>query len=431
MKIAVHGDGIAAHLAALMLAGAGQTVVRVPVGNADHGLGPIGAAVVGLPDWHATEIAAAIGWVPGGAFTLGIAFAGWGPDNWFWPFGDAGAPLSDIPFAQVAARARTDGQRLALADFALAAVAAREERFAPASPDPRSPLSTLGPGITYPADALATRLATMAHAAGVQTGDAADADLHVEASGNAAEWESWHHWLPCNRVAARRVVSDRPPPPYPLHTATADGWRAHVALDGSLCETIHSVDGPGSPYTNGIRREPWRGTFVAIGAAAAVVEPVLGTALLQAHDDVARLIDLLPHDPANAKVEAAEYNRLTRARAEAIRDAAVALWATNARTGEPLWDAARDHAPPALAHRLALYRSRGHLSPAEHDPLSRAEWSYLLDGQGLRPRRLDPRAAAIPLAEATAHCARIRDRLTAAARTMPPHHHALARLRTS
>ena len=124
MRIAVHGDGIVAHLAALMLVRAGQSVTRVPSGTGNHGLGPIGGAVLGLPEWEASEIAGAIGWVPGSAFTLGIGFGGWGADNWFWPFGDTGAVLDGVPFAQVAARVRAGGRRVALGDFALSAIAA-------------------------------------------------------------------------------------------------------------------------------------------------------------------------------------------------------------------------------------------------------------------------------------------------------------------
>ena len=199
-----------------------------------------------------------------------------------------------------------------------------------------------------------------------------------------------------------------------------------LAADGV---TVYTASGAGTPYVNGMRRAAWSGNRVAVGGAAAIVDPVLGTALLLAHDDIARLIALLPHDPADTRVEAAEFNRRTRTRAEAARDAAVALWATNARTGQPLWDRAREHAPPALAHRIALYRSHGHVPVVEHDPLSRADWATLFDGQGLRQRRLDPQAAAIPQAEAEAHLARIHARLTAAARTMPPHAHALAQLR--
>ena len=433
MRIAVRGDGIAAHLAALMLARAGQTVIRIPAGTGDHGLGPIGAAVVGLPDWQATEVAGAIGWVPGSAFALGIGLAGWGTDRWFWPFGDTGVPLDGVPFVQVAACVRAAGHPLALADFSLAALAARGDRFATPSADPRSPLATLGLGVAYPADALADRLAALAAAAGVQVATTAQAELHVDASGGDpdAGWESWRAWLPCNRIAWRRTASDRPPPPYPLHIATPDGWLAHVALDGSLCEAACSVDGPGTAYANGIASAPWQGDRVAIGAAAALVEPVLGTALLLAHDAIVRLIALLPHDPADTRVEAAEYNRLTRIRAEAARDAAVALWATNARVGEPLWDGARDAAPPALADMLALYRSRGRVVAREDDPLSPADWALLLDGQGVRQRRLDPLAAAIPADAALAHLARIHDRFAAEVQRMPRHADVLARLRNA
>ena len=347
MRIAVAGDGIAAHLAALMLARV-ASVTRVPIGAGGQGLGPIGAAVVGAPDWCDADVAAAIGDVPGAVPALGLAFAGWSATPWFLPYGAVGAPLQDVPFAQIVARLRAEGRPVRTGDVSLATMAAQAGRYASRSADPRSPLSTLRPGTIYPAEALAARLAAAADRAGVVTsarlaapmgaaerlalvdGATIDADLFVDASGGAAgvaagAWESWRDWLPCTRVASRIVADAGPARAYPLHTATPHGWQATVALDGARVETRYTAAGDGEPYENGRRAATWAGRRVAIGAAAGVIEPLFADALQLAHDAVARLIALLPAAGTDGRVEAREYHRLTAPHYDRARDAAIAL----------------------------------------------------------------------------------------------------------
>lgn len=434
MRIAVAGDGIAAHLAALMLARVAD-VVRVPVGAGGHGLGPIGETVLGSPAWMESDAAGAIGAVAGMAPALGIAFAGWSAEPWFLPFGDVGASLEDVPFMQMAARLRAEGTPVRAGDFSLAAMAAQAGRFAPRADDPRSPLSTLRPGAIYPAAALAERIAALAAAAGVEQaaalavamnaddclmlvdGTRLTADLFVDASGGAAgiatgEWESWRDWLPCCRMVSRRVADAGGPAPYPLHTATAFGWQAVIALPGARVETRYAAAGAGEAYENGRRTRTWLGRRVAIGAAAGVIEPNLGQALQLAHDAIARLIELLPAAGSEGRAEAAEYHRLTAQQYDRARDAAVALWLTAGRPTAP--------PGPELARKLALFRRRGYLPLEDGECLSRDDWAVLLDGQGVRQQRLDPLAAALPAPAIAAHMARLRERLIQAVAAMPP-----------
>jgi tryptophan 7-halogenase len=455
LKIAVVGDGVAGALTAAVLARGGASVTRVPTGDGGSGLGPFGPALLALPDWQASDIAAALGPVSGASFALGVAFGGWAPggQGWFLPFGDIGAPLGTVPFSQVIARLRAQGQPLRLADFALATQAAQAGRFAPPAPDPRSPLSTLAMGLHYPADALATALERVTPVPSTPplidvevqngritaltvAGGQLEADLYVDATGEAARlsdhfapgWESWADWLPCNRARVSAAPEPIAPPPYGFHTASGDGWSATIPLDGVRADTRFTVNGDGAAYQNGRRIHAWRGNVVAVGAAAGVVEPVLGAPLLLALRQAERLVGLLPHAPDHS-VEAAEYNRIIATELDRARDAAVALWATNGRVGESLWDAARDRAPDQLRHALDLYRSRGRVPIYDEELLSRADWTAILDGQGLRQRRIDPLASAVSDEAVMAHATRLRDRLLATVRQMPVHADQLARYR--
>lgn len=457
MRVAVVGDGVAGALAAAVLARAGAAVTRVPTSDRGTGLGPFGPALLAMPDWQASDIAGALDHVPGASFALGVAFGGWAGEGqgWFLPFGDTGAPLGTLAFSQVVARLRAQGHPLRLADFALATQAAQAGRFAPPSPDPRSPLSSLAMGAHYPAEALAAALERLApvpttaplaelvvHDGRIDALTLAEgslaADLYVDATGEAARligrlapgWESWAGWLPCNRARVSATPEPITPPPYGFHTAAAVGWSATVPLDGTRVETQLRVGGDGTAYENGRRTDAWRGNCVAVGAAAGIIEPVLGAPLLLVLRQAERLAGLLPH-ATDHSVEAAEYNRLTSAEFERARDAAVALWATNGRHGEPLWDAARNRAPDQLRWTLDLYRSRGRVPLYDEELLSRADWTAILDGQGLRPRRLDPLGSAVSDAAVMAHAERLRDRLLSTVRQMPTHADQLARYRAA
>jgi tryptophan halogenase len=455
VRVAIVGDGVAAALAGAVLSGRGAAVVRVPTGENGTGLGPFGPALLGLPEWQESELAAKLGPIAGAGFALGIAFSGWaaGGNAWFLPFGDIGAPLGGISFAQVANRLRACGHSLRLADFSLAAMAAQAERFAPPSPDPRSPASTLAMGTHLPASALTqalerlTGIRTSAPLTKVVARDGRvahlaladdqqlDADLYVDATGEAARlmsavesgWTSWRDWLPCTRAAVSATPETLPPPPYGFHVADRDGWTATIPLNGVRVAVRFSIDGTGTAFENGLRCEAWRGNCVAIGAAAGVVEPVLGSPLLLALRQVQRLATLLPH-AADHQTEAAEYNRVTASELERARDAAVALWATNGRVGDRVWDGARGRADASLQRTLDLFRSRGRVPLYDDDLMSEADWIALLDGQGLRPRRLDPIASGISDERMLAHAARLRERLVATVKQMPRHADQLARL---
>lgn len=471
LRIAIVGNGLTAQLAAVRLAqalGQGETIVRVATAVRDHGLGPFGDGLVALPDWHHGAVGERLRRAPAPAhqsFSFGIAFEGFAQagQSWLLPFGETGAPIGTVAFHQLAARLRAVGRTVRLADYSLAAMAAQAERFALPSDDPRSPLATLGFATHLSADALSSLLTKQADSAGCRSapaplreievaddriasltladGSAVDADLYVDCTGDAAlligdalhrPFESWKRWLPCDRVAVRIEQEDRLPPPYAWHSAHDRGWTTVTPLAGMRATATASVaDLPDARrFENGTRRSAWHGNCVAIGASAGVIEPLFGTPLLSATRALDRLAALLPHAPQST-VEAREFNRLTSSEADRIRDIVIALYKTNCRVGEPLWDQARAmDVPDALARKLDLYNSRGIVPIDDDESFDSPDWIALFDGQGIRPRRIDPLAAAIADADILAHFARLREVLIDAVRGMPPHAAALKRIHT-
>jgi tryptophan 7-halogenase len=460
-QIRIVGDGVAAWLVAAVLVGRlgrGDSIRVVRAGDGGHGLGPFGDGLLALPDWQLTPIAQALPLEllhrhAAANPVLGIAYSGWGPGGapWFLPFGECGAPIGSVPFAQVAARARLAGRRVRLADYSLAALAAQAERFALPVDDARSPRSALAFAAHLEAGGLAALLKAFATQHGVaeesaplraalpgpmglsglalQDGRTLTGDLFVDACGKlggGGDWQSWGELFACDAVTVR-AEPERAPAPYALMAASDTGWTATVPVAGRRHVTRLIATGGGAlpdgavRFVPGVAEQPWLGNRVAIGAGALLLEPLFGTALLTATTAAERLAALLPHEPS-CRIEAREYNRQSLLEAERLRDLVLAMWRTNGRTGEPLWDVARAGSmPEPLSRKLALYAARGAVPIEDGDLFEEADWALVLDGQGVHPRRVDPVAAAVPPEAIDAHLSRLRERLIAEVRGMPKH----------
>ncbi|MEP9359737.1 tryptophan halogenase family protein [Sphingomonas sp. KR3-1] len=459
-SIGIVGAGVAGWMAALALGRAlpQADVTVIETEGPDWSLGPFGPAEASLPDFaawladHDVDEAALLR-AARGSFSLGTVCSGWaGPEaDWFLPFGTIGAPLGSTPFHQLAARLRQADHPLRLADFSLAAVAAAAGRFERPSPDPRSVLSSFGYGLHLDRAGLpqVLRAATGLAPAGIfrraeangeitavelHDGSRVTADLWLDCSGPAAllagqfdgGWDDWSAWLPCDRALESFAPAGGIPPPYAHAGAFEGGWQRTVPLVGGqggalLYAAAHLPEQPGAvPIAQGRRARAWVGNVVALGAAAALVEPIHGWNLALLQDALSRLVGLLPAAPHGR--EPAEYNRLAAEAADRVRDFAILHYKANGRTGEALWDQARAApVPEPLQHKLDLFASRGRVPLLDEELFGAADWIAVLDGQGIRPRRHDALADAIPEEALTQHFSRIRAVILDAVRAMPHH----------
>ncbi|HYG46995.1 MAG TPA: tryptophan halogenase family protein [Allosphingosinicella sp.] len=476
MKLVILGEGIAGWAAAAMLAGAlpepRYTVSLVPTGGPDDSLGPFGPAEAALPSIR--ELHVRLGLDEDGlirqsnaGYALGAAFSGWSSAEpaFFLPFGDIGAPLGTVPFHQLAGRLRAAGDHVRFGNFSVATIAAQMGRFARPSDDPSSVLSTYSYGLHLPLGPYARALRDLALARGVRivetpfvaaelgeqgalaglrlaSAESVTGEFFIDASGPSAllsegalasGFESWRAWLPCDRAAASGSATPVPPAPYSHVEAGAAGWRRVVPYQGGVGELIVScsaaADERGTAFEAGRRKRPWIRNCVAIGAAAATVEPLQSTSLDLLHRALARLLRLFPAAP-DATSEAAEYNRSTNEELDRLRDRLILPYKLNGRRGEPFWDQLRYMAvPDPLAHKIALYQSRGRVPLLDGDMFEESEWAALFDSFGLRPRRYDARADALPIDRIRHHLASIRSIMLEAAAKLPSHRDYLARSR--
>ncbi|WP_205480323.1 tryptophan 7-halogenase [Sphingomonas arenae] len=480
-KLIVIGDGVAGALTAAVLARAlantGFEVHLVGTGGEDTSVGPStmvlttrpGMArlhrMIGLDDERLVQSA-------GASFTLGSAWSGWSSvrPTYFVPFGGAGAKLHGVSFHQLAARLRATGQDLRFGDYTAAPMMAQSGRFALPPADPSNPLAELEHGLHLPAREYRAVLLQRATAFGAQhsrttydgvefapdgsisvvrlaDGSRHDAHLVVDASGieravvrqvEDMEWQDWSGLLPCNTWVETMQATNAAPPLYSHVEALPTGWRMTVPTQGRAVQLFASSGSadldprPGSTVMNAGRlAEPWVGNCVAIGAAAATLDPVHALPLDLVRSALERLLRLLPGTlPASS--EAREYNRETIAELDRSRDLAMVAYRLNARSGESFWDSRRaGEVPEELGHKLALYESRGRVSLLDGDLLDEDEWALLFDELGLRPRRYDSIADAIPVEHLQRQFARMRELTITAIRPLPTHGEYLSAIRRS
>ncbi|QNN65152.1 tryptophan 7-halogenase [Sphingomonas rhizophila] len=155
-------------------------------------------------------------------------------------------------------------------------------------------------------------------------------------------------------------------------------------------------------------RSPWQGNCIAIGEAAASLDPLDAMAIHVIHAGLSHLIALFPTTKSSFP-EAAAYNRQLRGLLTGIRDFQAAHYALNRRFDEPLWDAVRDAAPPeTLERKSRLFALRGDVPILDEEPFDAARWTELFVGHGVVPESYDPRVDLLPDA---AHIQRVQQRL--------------------
>lgn len=270
------------------------------------------------------------------------------------PFGETGVAIDGVAFHHYWLAAGRPGP---LSDWCLAAQAAARGRFAPPSPDPRSPLSTLAYGLTLDAAGYAALLKRIALSAGARVVDGRpDADLKVDASGGEMllvahePWTDWSAWLP-NGVALAEddLVSTFAPAP---------------ARTGRIAQAM-------------------TGDTVAVGTAYGVIGAGDGGDLHLLQGDVSRLIALFPTGPAAV----AEYNRLAESALERARDMAIL------RGGQLL------NPPETLARKIEQFQSRGRVVTYDDEAWPESAWIHAFLARGIVPKRWDPLADRVPPAQ--------------------------------
>jgi tryptophan 7-halogenase len=388
-------------------------------------------------------------------FKLGIEFRDWGRkgDSYIHPFGRFGKDIDGVAFQHHWARLQRNGIAADPDSYSVAAMAARQNRFA----HPTADLDTLPGSYSYAfqfdAGLYARYLRDFSEQRGVirQEGRVVDAAVDPEsgfvtsvtlASGNVvpgslfidcsgfralligetmqSPFEDWGHWLPCDRAFAIPCDSDLPLSPYTRATAREAGWlwriplqhrvgnghvysSAHIDDDRAAETLVSQLEGPPRAdirqlrFRAGMRRKQWVGNVVSIGLAAGFLEPLESTSIHLIQLAIGRLIGLFPDlhwEPSLA----AEFNRTMGIEYERIRDFLILHYHATERDDTPFWNDMRTLIlPDSLTERLEAFRRRGIVVNYREGMFLDASWVAVLLGQRVVPAAVDPMALQRPL----------------------------------
>jgi len=384
-----------------------------------------------------------------GTFKLGIEFVNWGRlgDRYIHGFGKVGHELDSVPFHHFWLRRWQAGQAKPLAAYSINTVAPLQAKFMRAQPQMAgSPLGDITNAFHFDAGLYARFLREYAQARGVrrtegkivqvlqragdgfisavklQSGQQIEGDFFVDCSGTrallieqtlAAGYESWQHWLPCDRAIA--VPCERTAPLLPITRSTAHGagWQWRIPLqhrtgnghvfssqfmseDEATAILMGNLDAAplAAPrtikFTTGRRRRFWVKNCVAVGLSSGFLEPLESTSIHLIQTAINRIVQFFPHQGFDA-ADLAEYNALTQTEYERIRDFLILHYHATERTDSPFWNHCRTmDVPDTLRQRMALYRSNGRIVRDHSDLFAELSWLQVLQGQHVQAQGHHP-----------------------------------------
>jgi tryptophan 7-halogenase len=412
-----------------------------------------------------------------GTFRLGTRFSDWGGlgDRYFHTFGPIGIKLDAVPFHHYWVKLRGLTGCTNLEDYSAATVAAKTGRFAHPVTDRHSILSLYSYGYHFHAGLLRAYLREYAQAHGVTpiAGDIVDvqrrsadgfidalhmedgsrlcADLYIDCAGVGSPllrrridngWEDWSQWLPCDRAVSIACASAGDLAPYSESTALKSGWQWRIPLQqcvdtgyayssGHLSDdeaaAILRADLPGRALaeprmlrlSRGRPARFWDKNCIAL--AGSNLEPLESTGLHLVQTGIARLLTLFPvcrFSPCDIE----EYNRLTSAEYDRLRDFLILHFKATQRGDSPFWEQCRQmRIPDTLRVKIELFRRCGRLAMFDDEHFGEDSWLALFFGQNQAPQDYDPLADVLDIEEVKAALLRMRTMIKEGVDTLPTH----------
>lgn len=415
-----------------------------------------------------------------GTFKLGIEFVNWTRNNhsYFHPFGQYGAEFDQIPFYQYWMREHLAGDPTPVDEFSMGWAAARAGKFQHPATDKRLIQSTFDYAYHFDATLYARYLRKYSEAKGVtrlegkvthvdqdgetgfltavtlEDGRRVEGDLFIDCTGFfgllieqtlETGYEDWSHWLRCNRAVAVPCQSpDGELLPYTKSTAKEAGWQWRIPLqhrvgngyvycdefataEAAETELLSSLDGDplADPrhlrFVTGRRKQFWNRNCVAIGLSAGFMEPLESTSLHLIQYGIMRLLALFP-DKAMSPLLAEEYNALTHAEYERIRDFLILHYKATERRESSLWEyTANMEIPDRLAYKIDQFRSHGMLVSDERELFNNPSWIAVYIGQNIVPEKAPALSALRPNVPVAQRMTQIRKAMGEAVEAMPGH----------
>ena len=449
-KIVIVGGGSAGWMTAAALSHAVQNNCEITLIESEE-IGTIGVGEATIPPVRYFNARLGIDEAEflretNGTFKLGIQFINWTREShsYFHPFGQYGAEFDLLPFYQYWMRQHIAGDQTPIDDYSMAWAAARAGKFQHPSQDKRLIQSTFDYAYHFDATLYARYLRGFSEARGVkrvegkvidvvqnsetgfietvrlENGVSHFGELFIDCTGFfgllieqtlKTGYDDWSHWLPCNRAVAAPCEAAAPNlAPYTTSTAKTAGWQWRIPLqhrvgngyvycsdhiDSQSAEDtlISSLEGLALQdprhlrFTTGRRRKFWNKNCVSIGLSAGFMEPLESTSLHLIQYGIMRLLALFP-DVSMSPLLAEEYNQLTHAEYERIRDFLILHYKANEREDGELWRYCANMAiPDRLQYKIDQFRSHGLISSDERELFNNPSWIAVYVGQNIIPQR--------------------------------------------
>jgi tryptophan 7-halogenase len=484
-SIVIVGGGSAGWMAAAALARVLEARVTIQLVESED-IGTVGVGEATVPHLRSfndtlrideTEFVRAVR----GTFKLGIQFVDWGRigERYVHGFGTIGHEYRSLPFHQYWVKLHSRGLAHDLGDYSLNTAAAAAGRFlAGASDVPAgSPLARVAYAYHFDAGLYAQYLRRYAEARGVRRieGTVVDVTLHprdgfidsitlagglsiagdffIDCSGFRGllieealktGYESWTHWLPCDRAVTVPSEKTAAATPYTRATARTAGWQwriplqhrtgnghvyssAHVGDDEAAATLLHHLDGRALAeprvlrFTTGRRRKMWNRNCVALGLASGFLEPLESTSIYLIQSGIARLIDMLP-DRHMSETLQARYNSEAAFELERIRDFLILHYHATERRDSEFWRACGTMSIPAeLEQKIQLFLEGGRFFRTADEMFALTSWVQVMVGQGIVPADWHPLVDAVAEADLIKLAESVRSTIAACVAAMPMH----------
>ncbi|MGH8264139.1 MAG: tryptophan halogenase family protein, partial [Steroidobacteraceae bacterium] len=287
----------------------------------------------------------------------------------------------------------------------------------------------------------------------LERGERITGDLFIDCSGLRGllieqvlktGYESWSHWLPCDRALAVPCESDDTLLPYTRSTALKAGWQWRIPLqhrigngyvyassfisdDEASTTLLGNLDGKAKAvprpikFTAGKRRKLWNRNCVAIGLASGFLEPLESTSIHLVQSTVLRLIRYFPSLGFRA-TDIDEFNRRSDFEFERVRDFIIMHYKLTERSDTPFWDYCRNMPIPAtLQAKFDLFRNHGRIIREWDELFAEESWLQVMLGQGIMPEDYDPLVDQRPVEEVTKYLNDIETVIKKCVAVMPLH----------
>jgi len=412
-------------------------------------------------------------------FKLGIEFVNWANvgDAYVHPFGGFGFDINGVAFHHYWLDRREQGDETPLDEYSVAIVAAKLGRFGLPKTDPRSVLSNYSYAFHFDASLYARYLRQVAEARGVvrtegrivdvtqrsddgfiesvtlESGQSVAGDLFIDCSGFRAlligktldtDYESWKHWLPCDRAVA--MPSENPDflQPYTRATAHSAGWQWRIPLqhrtgnghvyssdfigdDEAQSIAIENLERSpcGDPrllkFVPGKRKQMWRKNCVAIGLSAGFLEPLESTSIHLIQAAILKLIRRFP-DRSFCPDTVADFNAQMDLNFDQIRDFIILHYKATNRNDSEFWNYCRTMpVPETLEYKMRCFRECGHTVFGDRELFRERSWVAVYLGQDVIPGTTDLRADCTPPDKIAAQLQQMREIIMLAAKSLPLH----------